>query len=301
MTARLRFSGHESFTLRYGWLPKLYAGLQAVPDLFVDERAAILHLGIGRNMVRSLRFWGEACGLFETTPEGYRATAMGLQLLDPQHGRDPWLESRASLWLLHWQLVAHARLGAWRLVFDDMQDWEVLRSRLLERLTARAALEAGGLVESTLIQHLEVFLHTYASDHAAPSLHPEDDLGAPLRELGLIETRQEGGRDALLRLHFGPKDDLEPWVLSAAVVDFWRRTAANSRSLSLRDLALSSLSPGRVFRLDEASLSRGLEQIGATSAGLLIWEDAADAPRLRLADEATLDSLVPMGPLESRA
>ena len=52
------FSGHESFPCRYGWLPKLYEAISADPTLFSDDENAIVTLGIGRNMVKSIRFWG---------------------------------------------------------------------------------------------------------------------------------------------------------------------------------------------------------------------------------------------------
>lgn len=52
------FSGHESFACRYGWLPKLYEAVEQDEELFADDERAILALGLGKNMVRSIRFWG---------------------------------------------------------------------------------------------------------------------------------------------------------------------------------------------------------------------------------------------------
>src|SRR3546814_9438686 len=57
------FSGHESFACRYGWLPKLYEAISDDPALFSSDERAILKLGLGRNMVKSIRFWGDAFGL----------------------------------------------------------------------------------------------------------------------------------------------------------------------------------------------------------------------------------------------
>ena len=48
-----RFSGHESFVCRYGWLPKVFHAVISNPSLFRDEDLAITTLGIGRNMVIS--------------------------------------------------------------------------------------------------------------------------------------------------------------------------------------------------------------------------------------------------------
>src|SRR3546814_3944020 len=49
------FSGHESFACRYGWLPKLYEAISDDPALFSSDERAILKLGLGRNMVKSIQ------------------------------------------------------------------------------------------------------------------------------------------------------------------------------------------------------------------------------------------------------
>src|SRR5687768_11704646 len=88
----LRFSGHETFAFRYAWLPKAYRALKRSVSTFSDEDAAMVELGLGKNMVRSLRFWVEATGLAQ--PEQGR----GLKLTDFAHavfgkeGYDPYLE-----------------------------------------------------------------------------------------------------------------------------------------------------------------------------------------------------------------
>jgi len=52
-TADYRVSGHESFPCRYSWLPKAVRGLAENPMIFSDEDAAMVTLGVGKNMVRS--------------------------------------------------------------------------------------------------------------------------------------------------------------------------------------------------------------------------------------------------------
>ena len=60
------FSGHESFSLRYAWLPKTIQGLQEYPDLFGRDDDLVI-LGVGKNMVRSMRHWCLVMGLLEPT------------------------------------------------------------------------------------------------------------------------------------------------------------------------------------------------------------------------------------------
>lgn len=51
-----RFSGHETFACRYSWLPKAFAELSSSPLLFTNEENAMVRLGVGKNMVKSIRF-----------------------------------------------------------------------------------------------------------------------------------------------------------------------------------------------------------------------------------------------------
>jgi hypothetical protein len=64
-----RISGHESFPCRYTWLPKAVRGLRENPRLFAGgDDGAMVTLGVGKNMVRSVRFWSQAAG--EVRPVG---------------------------------------------------------------------------------------------------------------------------------------------------------------------------------------------------------------------------------------
>ena len=73
---RFGFSGHQTFPFRYAWLPK---GVAAVRE---DSRAfhrqdAIARLGVGKNMVASIRFWCEALGLIVMNRGRASLTSLG--------------------------------------------------------------------------------------------------------------------------------------------------------------------------------------------------------------------------------
>ena len=63
MEKAYRISGHETFSCRYTWLPKAVRGLRENPRLFSDEARAMVDLGVGKNMVRSIRFWSQVAGV----------------------------------------------------------------------------------------------------------------------------------------------------------------------------------------------------------------------------------------------
>ena len=62
--ARVSFSGHESFPVRYSWLKKAVDGVAADPHAFSKDDAMV-QLGVGKNMVTSMRHWGLSLGMLE--------------------------------------------------------------------------------------------------------------------------------------------------------------------------------------------------------------------------------------------
>src|SRR5216683_1426838 len=115
MTPTYRFSGHETFSFRYAWLPKAYSAIETDPKILADDEHAMVELGIGKNMVRAVRFWVQAAGIATITKAGaWTTTEFGRHLLAPK-GYDPFLEDVRTLWLIHWQLSTHVEqpLFAW--------------------------------------------------------------------------------------------------------------------------------------------------------------------------------------------
>jgi Protein of unknown function (DUF4007) len=72
--AAYRISGHESFACRYAWLPKVVRGLEGNPILFADLDKAMVDLGVGKNMVRSIRFWSHVAGMVNSKNRGAELT-----------------------------------------------------------------------------------------------------------------------------------------------------------------------------------------------------------------------------------
>jgi hypothetical protein len=100
----VRFSGHETFACRYAWLPKALQALERNPRIFGDEDRAMVELGVGKNMVRAIRFWVEAASMARTVGKaGLEATPLGRQVFGSK-GLDPFMEDIQTLWLIHWNL-----------------------------------------------------------------------------------------------------------------------------------------------------------------------------------------------------
>jgi hypothetical protein len=289
MTANIatkpRFSGHETFACRFSWLPKAVRLIETDPHAMSTDEQAILSLGLGKNMVRSLRFWLDAFDVAAPTADGWVLRAFGAALLGTG-GADRFIERTETQWLLHWSVTSRVRspLFAWRHVFHRRMRSDFTRGELFSEMRRESAREGYDHSDITLMQHIDALLHTYVPTHAMKA--PEDVLDGPLIDLKLIRgagrRRQANGREeqvyslgrtALAKIG-GP-------VLDYAIESYWSQRHPDERVISFRDLAYSEGSPGTTFRIAEDELRNHLERDGAAYA----FRASGDAGAISRADQ----------------
>lgn len=84
--ARPIFSGHESFACKSHWLKRGYDFV--IADRNFNDDDAVVHLGVGKNMVASIRFWLKAVGLLQDN----ELNPIADYLFNDENGQDPKLE-----------------------------------------------------------------------------------------------------------------------------------------------------------------------------------------------------------------
>ena len=231
MPQRPSFSGHQSFSFRYTWLKKGVDGIESDPRIFGADDAMV-QLGVGKNMVASMRHWGLALGLLEELPNlpgnrgrALQPTNLGNALFSDS-GWDPFLEDPGTLWLLHWQLVSQpSKATTWWWVFNQYPGVEFTRQDLLTRLEALARQQAWTRVASaSLKRDIEVFVRTYAAPHRAEEVH-ENSLDCPLVELGLIRPSSAHQTYRLVRAEHPA---LPPEIFGFALADYLKTRSDRS-------------------------------------------------------------------------
>ena len=267
------FSGHESFACRYGWLPKLYEAVREDEGLFSNDERAILALGLGKNMVKAIRFWGQVFGLLEVQRRVARNTEFARRLLDENDGSDPYLEDLGSLWRLHWVATTRAGLGAWVATFLDLQDGQITRDRLVDVVRSRAAAVRGSVSDRTVTTHVDILLRTYDWARFDAERPGEDPSGCPFQELRLVETSVVNGQ-TYVSVKRGVKPLLDTGAFAFALNDYWKGMASGSRSVSVRSLLVDRRSPGVVFRMNEGWLHACVEEL-CHATGLQMRSDGA--------------------------
>ena len=274
------FSGHETFPFRYPWLKKGYDAALEDGNVFLRDNA-ITTLGVGKNMVRSIRHWCLTAGMLVENREGgsaARPTDLG-DLLLADDGLDPYLEDPATLWVLHWQITSNrSRATTWFWTFSHFNEPEFTREALASALFKWTQTLPGKQVAETSVRRdVEVFLRTYVPSRASRGDIAEDTLDCPLTELGLI-TQPGDGR--AYRFQRGTKRGLPDGILLYAVLHFWESFAPAAETLALHDLARQPGSPDRLFKIDESSLVERLEGIDQATDGKLSYGETAGLRQL---------------------
>lgn len=296
-----RVSGHESFSCRYTWLPKAVRGLSANPNLFTRDEEAMVELGVGKNMVRSIRFWSQVCGVVGSPSKGrgYEVTPFGQHLLGAD-GHDPFLEDIRTLWLIHWNLSTDAStpLLAWDFLLNRWHEPELVPSVVLKALHKEASRGDAKLSEATIGQHWDTFLHTYVPTRGRKGEVQEDNLDSPLTELGLIKKVGErpGGREGraepVYEFRREDKPEITEGLFVYALNDFWNKRHRHEDTILLRDVAHGHGSPGQIFKLPEDVIRHRIESLAGGDRELFSYSASANLEKVeRRQNTPTLELL----------
>ena len=182
--AAIRLKGHEKFHLREGWIAKGLYGVSANPRVFSGSDGTD-QLGVGTNMVKSIKYWMLAMGLIkEGQKNGAELTDLGKMILK----YDPFLEDDLSLCLLLSYIAKNNfRSTVWYLFFNKCQAEEFTKEELYTVLRKEliSYAETDSFPESSLKDDIDVLLNMYSKD--TKNDDPEDKNKCPLASLKLIK------------------------------------------------------------------------------------------------------------------
>ena len=283
-----KFSRHETFAPRYLWPKKAYDSCSDSAELFntdlgMDE--LIEKLAVGKNMVKSIRYWGQAFRIFtEEKQKGrhklIRPTAIGETFFGDE-GWDPYCEHPDTLWLLHWWLLAPGSFApSWWLAFNEYTGFKFTADELEQFIVDRATNWQPA--RTSVKKDVACLIQMYASGHSARATF-DDQLDHPFRDLDLL--RPSDREPGVYRFLIGPKVTLAPEVAAFACLDFVARTQTRAKTVNMSRLASEPGSPGKVFNLTETALADLLETAASSRKSDFTLTSAAGVPQVVLDDD----------------
>lgn len=281
----MKFKGHESFAIRRGWLYKGLKHVHTRGDIFL-AKDAMEELGLGSNMVKSLRYWMQATGLTQEESEGSRRIQTLTKLGALVWEEDPYVEELGTLWLLHAALAENRELAtAWYFFFHGFSMQEFSKEDFVHALKVKA-----DAAESSLASDFDCILATYLPRRLLRgAVDPESNIDCPLGALGLLRISAASGRERFYETVRQDPLRIPPEIFMSVLL----RLAAGRKELRLQDVLSGSAEMdgvGRMFGLDFSGLLTllyTLESKGALhvvrTAGLDVVRIETEEPPLRWA------------------
>lgn len=236
---------HETFTPRYGWLKKGYDAVIADGNVF-KASDAIERLGVGKNMVRSIRFWCQAFKLIIDNNGLMVKAPLGEELLEKW---DPYLEDIASLWLLHWQLfVSPLDAVNWSIAYNKCNLWSFSIKHLTEVLITNTSQyeRLARISDKTFGRDASCIIRMYAQESSAKA----SEIYCPFNQLGLIRQAEQKNMFAFENNY---KYSLPPLIFAAACFSYIAHyVPSGQNTISLYRLTYDFNSPGVVFKVPES-------------------------------------------------
>lgn len=288
---RPSIGGHGKFVFRQGWLKKGFDVIVHDPYGFTKEDSYI-HLGVGKVMAESIRYWCQAFNLVEPSIEehskGFRPTAFG-EMIFGEQGIDPYLEHDGTLWLLHWRLVRNQQRGYLNhILFSKLFEIEFKKHHLFDLLNKELPRVGVNTTEKMIEREADILLRTYVPNRGGGKVSIEESLDCPLADLSLVQYLES---DDLFRFRVGPKVTLPQNIFEFAFLEYLSDILHQRATVAIDEFIYREDSPGQVFKLDENSVVEYIERIIAQFPNAIQITDTAGLNQVSIKDLQALRQL----------
>ena len=272
--ARPIFSGHESFACKSHWLKRGYDFVRGENNFNDDD--AVVRLGVGKNMVASIKFWLKAIGLLKDAG----LVALANHLFDDDNGKDPYLEDIGTLWLLHFLLIQTDYATIYKTTFVDYHRLRnIVEKSKLQNYIKHICFDETGYKnlynDNTVKRDIGVMLHNYcAKNDGNVNVEDSNSLFAPLNLI--CETEKN-----TYRFNYDTRSYVPSLIfLYALLVKFEGRN-----SISFEDIAELAL----IFCLTNNDLLDIINHLCDLYPTEIVFSDVAGIKELQF--RATLNSM----------
>jgi len=158
---------HGSFYIRNGWPTKILLAIRENPRIFSpnSERQAVDTVGMGRVMIKALRYWADASGLTTEEKDQQGLICKETQLFKELYDYDLYLQDVGSLWLLHRELARNEeKATAWYWAFNEFEKINFTKEDFITAFHGYSISKSASYAKSAFSKEFDCFKNTYFSD-----------------------------------------------------------------------------------------------------------------------------------------
>ena len=291
---KAKFSGHDTFPMRYGWLFKSLNHLKNNGKLQVSNelstRDAIVKLGVGKNMVNAIRYWSESASLIKLTKSDSEFVHNITENGDFLAKVDPYLEHIGTIWLVHfWLNFNQTELTAFRYFFNYSNVQHFEKSKLIGDFSedCKRLISGGDTKETTLKKDIDCFLNTYSKKGKLTKATKSTDITeeyftSPLAELNLVKAHGNG----FYLSDLAERSELPIEIFAYSLAQYIISETIDSKlyKVDFDSILRKPCSPGRIFRLSESGLGQKLDEVEKYTDGSISWDDSLGLRQVKISE-----------------
>ena len=281
---KVSFGRNETFNLRYSWLNKGLKEFKENTNIFVSDEAPLV-LGVGKNMVNSIKYWLGAYQIIDFSTDTAVQTDFG-ELIDKY---DPYLENPATLWLLHWKLCTNpdnATFYYW--FFNYFKKTKFTKIELINEVVEW--LDDKGckkISPSTLDRDTLLLLKTF-SNSSEETKNFEESLENPFYALNLLSKNTDGSYSTI----YEPRESINIQVLGMCLIEIFESTEVNDLlnqsakrlQMPVGEFLYEVPSVTKIFRINETYFYQLLEELISEYPNVFSFTDTAGQKIIELKD-----------------
>lgn len=163
----MQINKHGSFYIRNGWPTKIMDALSEDIHIFSpnNELSAVDSIGVGRIMIKSMRYWAVVLGLAQEEKDQQGICDTLTQFAVELCENDPYCTDSGTLWLLHRNLSRNmADATAWNWAFNAFGAQIFTKEEFVSAFYAYIQREGGTYTKKAVEKEFDCFKNTYVSD-----------------------------------------------------------------------------------------------------------------------------------------
>lgn len=255
--AKYKVKGHQSFSIREGWLYKGLKGVNEDSELFLKTIIAMDRIGLGSNMVKALRYWMPTIGLTEEKnsgkERGQTLTPFGHLVFD----RDLHFQKIGTLLVCHYNLACNLyKATTWYYFFNEYKLKEFIKEDVLVSFDSWIS-KLEKIAESSISSDIDCLIKTYTEDTSTVDF--EDLKGCPFAQLGLIKRSRN--RNEVYQKHAVKPELIPSEIALFMILKQIEKKGRVNKELSLSELLEEKESIGLLLNLRIEHLSILIERL----------------------------------------
>lgn len=181
MINKVKMKRHESFSIREGWLSKGLLAIKKDNKVFSSAEATDI-LGIGTNMVKSLKYWLYATNLIKDYKNSIELTELGKLVIE----FDPYMEDEFTWWMIHINMLLNQEdFYVGNIFFNKCVSKNFSKEDVFNIVSETLNSKKLDFNEKILVDEINTIIKTYVVDNSDDT--PENNFNCPLADLELLK------------------------------------------------------------------------------------------------------------------